>query len=105
MRIPSASCQRLRLSRIGRWRLTDYGATDIAIALGETACKAIGPATQPWGLWDDLQLVLVIRDNLSKLILNVVRLNGLPTDSGQSLGGRLEFAFLDKVTWGLGEEE
>lgn len=54
---------------------------------------------------DDLQLVLVVSNDLSQLILDKVRIDWLPTDIGQSLGGSLELALLDKVSWRLGEDE
>lgn len=44
----------------------------------EAAFEAIGPATDPACLWHDLQLILVVGDNLSKLILDVCGVNWLP---------------------------
>lgn len=39
----------------------------------------------------------MIGDDLSQLILDVIGLDWLPTDSGQRFGSRLKLALLDKV--------
>ena len=90
---------------VKRSRLTNHCPTHVAVTLGDVAGKAIGPTAQPCGLWDDLQLILVIGNNLRKLVLDVLGLDWLPTDFGQSLGGRFELASLDIVSRGLGKEE
>lgn len=72
MRIPSIGCQSLRLRRRGSQQLTHDRTTDVAVALHDAAGKAVGPAAYPCGLWDDLQLVFVVGNDLSQLILNVV---------------------------------
>ena len=78
--------------------LTNYGPADIAVTLGDVSGKAIGPAAYPCRLWDHLQLILMVGNNLSQLILDIVGLNRLSADSGQGLGGSLELALLDKVS-------
>ncbi len=47
----------------------------------------------------------MVGNDLSQLILNVVGIDWLPTDSGQGFGGSLELALLDKVSRRLREDE
>jgi len=84
---------------------TEKSAADVGGTAGDGTREAVGPATNVRGLWDDLLLILVVRDDLGKLILDVVGLDWLATNGSKSLGGLLELAVLDKVTWGLWEEE
>ena len=47
----------------------------------------------------------MVGDDLSQLILDIVGIDWLPADFGQSLGGSFELALLDKVSWRFGEDE
>ena len=67
--------------------------------------EAVGPALEVAGLWDDLHLVLVVGDDLSELVLDVVGVNILATNGGEGLGSVFEPALLDVETGRLGQEE
>jgi hypothetical protein len=79
-------------------RSTKDGATQVAAALPETAFEAIRPAAEIATLGHDLQLVFVIGDDLSKLLLNELGVRWLSTDSRQGVGSFLDVATLDEVT-------
>jgi len=52
-----------------------------------------------------LQLVLVVGDDLRKLLLHKLRVVRLATDTGKGVHGTLNVATLDEVTWRLREKE
>ena len=73
-------------------------SAQVAAALPKTALEAVGPAAEIAALGNDLQLILVIGDDLSKLLLDELGILGLPTDSRQGHGSLLNIATLDEVT-------
>ena len=79
-------------------RSTKDSTTQVAAALPETAFEAIRPAAEIATLGHDLQLVFVIGDDLSKLLLNELGVRWLSTDSRQGVGSFLDVATLDEVT-------
>lgn len=88
--------------------LEDYAedcAANVGGALGDGTVEAVGPSLEVGGLGNDIHLVLVVGNDLSKFILDVVGVNWLSTDGGKGLGGSLELALLDEETGGLWQEE
>jgi hypothetical protein len=79
-------------------RSTQDGTTQVAAALPKTAFEAIRPTAEIAALGHDLQLVFVIGDDLSKLLLNELGVRWLSTDSRQGVGSFLDVATLDEVT-------
>lgn len=67
--------------------------------------EAVGPSLKVGGLRDDLHLVLVVGNDLSELVLDVVGVNCLATNRSEGLGGALELALLDEETGRLRQEE
>ena len=74
------------------------GTTQVTAALPETAFEAIRPTVEIATLGHDLQLVFVVGDDLSKLLLNELGVRWLSTDSRQGVGSFLDVATLDEVT-------
>lgn len=72
---------------------TEKSAAQVGGAVGDGATEAVGPASHVARLWDNLELVLVVGNDLSKLILDVLGVNWLATDGGESLGGLVELAW------------
>ena len=81
------------------------GAADVAVRLPEAAAEAVEPGVEVVALRDHLELVLVVGNDLGKLLLDVFRVDGLTSEPGEHGGGVVELATLDKVSRRLGEEE
>ena len=73
--------------------------------MSQSPRETIEPALEVTALGNDLQFVLVIGDNFSKFRLDELRVAGLASKSAQNIGSAINLASLDKVTWGLWEEE
>mgnify|MGYP006953142671 CR=1 FL=1 len=86
-------------------RGTENGLAQVAALLPERALEAVGPTRNPASGRDHGTLVLLVGDDLGKLSLDVVRVAGLATESGQCVAGSLDVTTLDEVTRRVGEEE
>ena len=84
---------------------TEKCATDVARAHGDRSTEAAGPALDVTTLGNDGQLILVVGNDFSKLLLDESRVDILSTNIGKSLHGLLNLALLDEVTWGFWEEK
>lgn len=82
----------------------ENGTTDIGRRLGDLALEAGHPGSEVAGLGDDGHLVLMVGDDLGKLVLDVLRVDRLATDAGQGLCGLVELALLDEETGRLREQ-
>jgi hypothetical protein len=72
---------------------TEERTAQVGVAAGEATLEAVGPATEVAGLRDDLQFVLVVGDDLSELVLDIVGLDGLVTNGSESGSGTVEFTY------------
>lgn len=79
---------------------TDEDLASVGVALADTALEAANPRDLA-----DLHLVLIIGLDLSELVLDVVGVNGLATDTGKGLGSGVEALLLDKVAGRFREKE
>lgn len=86
-------------------RGSEDGSSQVRLAAPERALEAVGPSAEPGGGGDQGTLVLLVGDDLSKLVLDIVGVLGLASDTGQGVDGLLNFTLLDKVTGRVGEEE
>lgn len=86
-------------------RGTEDGLAQVGIAVPERTLEAVGPAAEPRGGGDELALELLVGDNLGELILDVLGLLGLATQTRQSIGSGLDISALNKVAGGVGQEE
>jgi hypothetical protein len=86
-------------------RGTEDGLAQVAALLPERTLEAVGPTRNPTSGGDHRTLVLLVGDDLGKLGLDVVRVTGLATESGQCVAGSLDITTLDEVTRRVGEEE
>jgi len=86
-------------------RSTEDSAAQVAVGLPERSLEAVHPAAQVAVLGDDLHLVLVVGNDLSQFLLNVLRVTGLATDAGKRMGGPVELTTLDEVTRRFWESE
>jgi hypothetical protein len=86
-------------------RGTENGLAQVAALLPERTLEAVGPTRNPASGGDHGALVLLIGDDLGKFGLDVVRVTGLATESGQSVAGSFNVTTLDEVTRRVGEEE
>lgn len=84
---------------------TEDGAANVGGTVADVTLEAVGPSSNVVGLWDNLHLVLVVGNDLSELILDVVGVLLLAADGGESLSGLLELSLLDEETWRLWKEE
>lgn len=57
------------------------GSAEVRVGLEERALETVQPATEVTGLRDDRHLVLVVGNDLRELVLDVFRLDGVPTKS------------------------
>jgi hypothetical protein len=85
-------------------RSTENGAAKVGASVPEGALEAVGPRAEPGGVGDQLTLVLLVGDDLSKLDLDVLRVLGLATKARQRIGGLEEVAALDEVTRRVGKK-
>lgn len=85
-------------------RGTEDGSSQVRLAGPERTLEAVGPRAEPGGGGDQGTLVLLVGDNLSKLVLDVVGVLRLASDTGQGVDGLLDLALLDEVTGRVGEE-
>lgn len=83
---------------------TDKGTASVGRRLGDAALEASCPGADVAGLGNNGHLVLVVGNDLSKLVLDVLRVDGLATDTAESGGSLVELSLLDVETRGLGEE-
>lgn len=85
-------CAENGTSQIGRWRSKPASETTV-------------PGHEVTTLWDDRYLVFVVGDDFSQFSLNKLGSLWFTAKTGQDLNGLVELAFLDEITWRLGEEE
>lgn len=76
---------------VGRW------GADLAL-------EASSPRTEIGGLGQDGHLVLVVGDDLSKFVLDVLGVDRLATDTCESVGSLVKLALLDEETGRVGEQ-
>lgn len=81
------------------------GLAQVGVGLPERALEAGRPGTEPGSRGNESLLVLLVGDDLSQLVLDVLGLAGLATEPGKSLAGLGELAALDKVTGRVGQED
>lgn len=86
-------------------RSTQDGSAEIGAGVEKSTLEAVEPGAEVTILWDDGHFVLVVGNNLSEFLLDVVGSLGLATETGQDLSSLLEVALLYEVTWGLWEED
>jgi len=86
-------------------RGTKDGLAQVAALLPERTLEAVGPTRNPASGGDHGTLVLLVGDDLRELSLDVVRVAGLATESGQCVTGSLDVTTLDEVTRRVGKEE
>jgi hypothetical protein len=86
-------------------RGTENGLAQVAALLPERTLEAVGPTRNPSSGGDHGTLVLLVGDDLGELGLDVVRVTGLATESGQGVAGSLNVTTLDEVARRVGEEE
>lgn len=86
-------------------RGTEDGAAQVGLLVPERTLEAVGPARDPARRWDDRALVLLVGNDLSELSLDVFGVLGLTTKAGEGSTSLLDAPTLDKVTWGVWEEE
>ena len=84
---------------------TEDSAANVGGTVADVTLEAVGPSSDVVGLWDNLHLVLVVGNDLSELILDVVGVLLLAADGGESLSGLLELSLLYEETWRLWKEE
>lgn len=83
---------------------TDSGAAKVGGRAGDLALEAGCPGADVAGLRKNGHLVLVVGNDLSEFILDVLGVDRLATDTTKRLSGLVELAFLDPVTGRFGEE-
>lgn len=86
-------------------RGTKNSTAEVGGSLEERTAEAVEPAVEVATLGDDGDLVLVVGNNLSKLVLDVVGVGTVASKAGQNTSGLVELALANEVTGGLGEEE
>ena len=86
-------------------RGTEDGTAQVAVGLPEATAEAVEPAAEVAVLGNSLELVEVVGLNLSQLKLDVLRVDGLATDTGESLASLLLHALANEVTRGFGKED
>lgn len=86
-------------------RGTEDGSSQVRLAGPERTLEAVGPGAEPGGGGDQGTLVLLVGDNLSKLVLDILRVLRLASDTGQGVDSLLDLTLLDEVTGRVGEEE
>lgn len=84
-------------------RGTEDSLAEVGVGLPERTLEAVGPRAEPGGGGDELTLVLLVGDNLSKLDLDVLGVGVLATKTGQRVGGSSEVTLLDEVAGRVGE--
>lgn len=67
--------------------------------------EAVHPGRDESAGWDDATLILLVGNDFSKLVLDVLGLGGLTTKSAESGACFLKLSTLDKVTWRVWEEQ
>lgn len=86
-------------------RSTKDGLAEVGVGLEERTLEAVGPRSEPGGGGDELALVLLVGDDLGKFNLDVLRVLGLTTKTGEGIRRLGELALLDEITRRVGEEE
>ena len=86
-------------------RCTEDGSAQIGRWVPKTTLEAVVPGAEVTTLWDDRHLVLVVGNDFSQFLLDVFGSLRLATKTGKDLGGLLEVALLDEVTWGFWEQQ
>lgn len=84
---------------------TEDRAAKVGAGLEERALEAVQPGGDVAVLGNDGHLVLVVGNNFSKFLLDVLRVAGLVANTSEHDGGLLDVALLDEVTRSLREEE
>ncbi len=87
-----------------REQLTNGGPTAVAVAFQDRAVEAVCPATNPACLWHNLQFILVVGNDFSKLVLDIVGIDWLATNACKRFGCLLKLALLDEVAGRFGED-
>jgi hypothetical protein len=89
---------------------TENGLAEVGVGLEERTLEAVGPASEPATSGGELTLVLLVGDDLSKLVLNhgpvlgsIVTGRVNATNLHQSGAGLLGLAALDEVARGVGQ--
>jgi len=85
-------------------RGTKDSSSQVRLLVSEATFEAVGPAAEPGSHWDQLSLVLFVGDNLSDLGLNILRFDGLTSESGESRAGSFDVSSLDKVSRRIWQE-
>lgn len=86
-------------------RGTQDCAADVGRLLEKGTLEAVCPAVEETSAGNDTALVLLVGDDLSKLVLDVLGLGWLTTESLKRSASIFESTLLDVVTWGVGKEE
>ena len=81
------------------------GAAQVGVGLPEAAAEAVEPGVEVIALRNDLELILVVGNDFGKLLLNILGINRLATETGEHVGSTIELASLDEVTWRLRQEK
>ena len=86
-------------------RGTQDRAADVGRLLEKRTLEAVCPAVEETSARNDTALILLVGNDLSKLVLDVLGLGWLTTESLKRSASIFESTLLDVVTWGVGEEE
>jgi hypothetical protein len=86
-------------------RSTQDSTTEVAVGLPERSLEAVGPWREVAALRNNRQLVLVVGNDFSQLLSDILRIFRLSTDRSESLCSLLVLALLDKVTRRFWQEE
>jgi len=86
-------------------RCAENNTTERRAGLPDGSAEAVGPGLEIVALGDQGHLVLVVCDDLGKLILDVGRVDGLIAGAGKSNSSLVKLALLDEVARGLRQEE
>lgn len=86
-------------------RGTQNGTTKVAVGVEDASTEAVVPADKVSTAGDYLHFVLVVGNNFTQLLLNIIRVLGLIANTGQRGSGLVELALLDKVTRRFGQEK
>lgn len=86
-------------------RSAENRAAQVGVGRAEAAAEAVKPGVKVVALRNDLELVLMVGDDLSKFLLDELGVNWLASKPGEHVRSEVELATLDEVTRRLWEEE
>ena len=83
---------------------TESSTASVGRRLGDLALEAGHPGAKVAGLGNNRHLVLVVGNDLSEFILNVLGVGGLTTDTAKSVGSLVKLSLLDPESGRFGQK-